>query len=202
MKKFFFKFQIQTFEIINTIKTICFHPLNKKKKILALLKYIYLQFILYFINKSITVNWINNSKLKIGKNDKSLKANIFLGGLQEYNEMMFLLYYLTPKKQFYDIGANQGSYTILASKVIGAKTFSFEPVFKDFQKLKEQIKLNKVSHLVKVYNFGLSDKIGVLNFTNNIEGANRVTFKKGQNTNKVHVSTLNTFLKLKILKQQ
>lgn len=81
MKKFFFKFKIQTFEIINTINTICFHPLNKKKKVLALLKYIYLQFILYFINKSITVNWINNSKLKIEKTDKSLKANIFLGGV-------------------------------------------------------------------------------------------------------------------------
>ena len=198
MKKIFFKFKTQTFEIINTIKTICFHPLNKKKKVLALLKYIYLSFILYFINKSITVNWINNSKLKIEKTDKSLKANIFLGGLQEYNEMMFLLYYLTPKKHFYDIGANQGSYTILASKVVGAKTFSFEPVFKDFKKLKKQIKLNKVSHLVKVYNFGLSDKIGVLNFTNNIEGANRVIFKKTQNTNKVYVSTLDTLFKLKI----
>lgn len=111
--------------------------------------------------------------------------------------MMFLLYYLTPKKHFYDIGANQGSYTILASKVIGAKTFSFEPVFKDFKKLKEQIKLNKVSHLVKVYNFGLSDKVGFLNFTYNIEGANRVIFKKAQNTHKVHVSTLDNLFKLK-----
>ena len=189
---------MKTFETINTINTICSHPLNKKKKILALIKYIYLQFVLYFINNTITVNWIKNSKLRIKKTDKSLKANIFLGGLQEYNEMMFLLYCLTAKKHFYDIGANQGSYTILASKVIGSKTFSFEPVFKDFKKLEDQIKLNNVGHLVKAYNFGLSDKVGFLNFTNNIEGANRVTHKKTQNTHKVHVTTLDTLFKLKI----
>jgi len=196
-KDYFNLFKKYFFEIKNIFVTFNTHPLTKKNIGFAILKYFYYQFVLYFVCESITVKWIKDAKLKIRKNDKSLKANIFLGGLQEYNEMMFLLNYLTANKHFYDIGANQGSYTILASKVIGSETFSVEPVLKDFKKLEEQIKLNNVNHLVKTYNCGLSDKIGELNFTSNIEGANRVSFKKSQNTCKVHVSTLDSFFKLK-----
>ena len=54
-------------------------------------------------------------------------GNIYTG-LHEFEDMMFLLHLLRPGDIFVDAGANIGSYTVLASAVVGAKSISFEPV--------------------------------------------------------------------------
>ena len=53
-------------------------------------------------------------------------GNIY-AGLHEFIDMIFRLYFLQPDDLFLDIGANVGSYTILASGVCGAETWAFEP---------------------------------------------------------------------------
>jgi len=44
------------------------------------------------------------------------------------NDMGFLLHFLRKDDLFLDVGANIGSYTVLAGGAVGAKSISFEPV--------------------------------------------------------------------------
>ena len=49
--------------------------------------------------------------------------NIYCG-LQEFEEMAFLLHFLRKDDLPLDIGANIGSYTILAASSVGARTMA------------------------------------------------------------------------------
>ncbi len=59
---------------------------------------------------------------------------------------------------FYDIGANIGFYTLIASKIKGVKTFSFEPDLMNARLLYENIIKNDVSNVATVIPVALSNK--------------------------------------------
>jgi FkbM family methyltransferase len=62
----------------------------------------------------------------------------------EKNEWQFISRFLKPGMKFFDVGANQGFYTLLAAKKVGlgGKVFSFEPVPSQLSKLRRNIKIN------------------------------------------------------------
>ena len=87
------------------------------------------------VNKNdIIVPWVNDSKFIISKEDAQIRWNIYCG-LVEYIEMLFLMHVLRQNNTFIDVGSNVGIYSILASKVIGAKSISFEPHPNTFKKM-------------------------------------------------------------------
>lgn len=55
---------------------------------------------------------------------------------------------------FVDIGANIGTYSIIAAKE-GLLTIAFEPTLSNFNSLLKNIELNKFKHLIKPFRFGL-----------------------------------------------
>jgi predicted RNA methylase len=61
--------------------------------------------------------------------------------LQEFEDMALLLHVLRPGDLFVDVGANVGSYTILAAGVCGANVISIEPVPSTFTHLADNIHL-------------------------------------------------------------
>jgi hypothetical protein len=136
--------------LINTLKFIINHPLTSQFKTRALLHYLFYQIAKTFFNKRI-VKWVNNSKFYLSKGDVSVTGHYYTG-LEEFNEMCFFLNIMRPDNIFIDVGANVGLYTILSSKVIGAKTIAFEPVRKTYHALLENIKLNKINRLVEANN--------------------------------------------------
>jgi hypothetical protein len=74
----------------------------------------------------VTVDWIGGRRLAARRGMTGLTGNIY-AGLHEFADMAFLLHFLRPSDVFADVGANVGSYTILASGVIGCPTVAFEP---------------------------------------------------------------------------
>ncbi len=68
----------------------------------------------------------------------------------EENEWRFVSNFLKPGMVFFDIGANQGFYTLLAAKMVGpsGKVFSFEPVPSQLKKLKRNIKINRFGNII------------------------------------------------------
>ena len=58
---------------------------------------------------------------------------------------------------FYDVGANIGLYSIISSKLMNIKTYSFEPDLMNARILYENIIKNDVSDLVKIFPFALAD---------------------------------------------
>jgi FkbM family methyltransferase len=69
-----------------------------------------------------------------------------------------------PSGVFWDIGANVGFYSLLASKLVGAgKVFAFEPAPRNVCYLKKHLALNRVSN-VEVLAIAVSDRNGVATF--------------------------------------
>jgi FkbM family methyltransferase len=159
--------------IIRTIDFITQHPLNKKHKVSALWRFLSWQ-IKCTINKGFhQMPFAEKSKILAKKGLAGATGNIYCG-LHEFEDMAFLLHFLRKKDLFIDVGANIGSYTILAASEVGAEAISFEPLPKTFNILKENIAINKLEHLAQLYNNGVGNETGVLRFTNDLDTINHV----------------------------
>ena len=175
--------------VINTIKFIINHPLNQGNKLGAMARYINWQVSSRIRNDSISYPFASRSKLLIRKGMTGATGNIY-GGLHEFEDMSFVLHFLRPEDTFVDIGANIGSYTVLASSEVGAKTISFEPIPSTFASLKDNIALNKIDNNVIAYNIGLGSERGSLFFTNTLDTVNHVIPDRRENSLKVEVRRL------------
>ncbi|MGB0760940.1 MAG: FkbM family methyltransferase [Rubripirellula sp.] len=79
--------------------------------------------------------------------------------------MAFVLHALRNNDLFVDVGANVGTYTVLASAVVGAEVIAFEPVPSTYVELQLNIALNGVGERVHAHNVGLADREGQLVMT-------------------------------------
>ena len=118
--------------VLKLLNIIFQHPLNTNNKLLALFRILSFNLKKIKNKKQVTFNWVEDAKLifdnsKINNlSQRQIKFNYYLG-LAEYEEMAFLIHALKKDDVFVDCGANLGLYTILASKVIGANSISYEP---------------------------------------------------------------------------
>ena len=73
---------------------------------------------------------------------------------------------LKPSSVFYDIGANVGYYSIIASQIVeGGEVYAFEPIPASRTLMNEHIDINNISN-VNVLSYGVSDEIKKVSFTN------------------------------------
>lgn len=148
------------------------------------------------VSGSVAVNFVNDSKLLVQPGMTGATGNIYTG-LHEFQDMSFLLHMLRGNDLFVDVGANVGSYTVLASAVIGAKSLSIEPIPSTFKHLIQNIILNDIKHLVTAYNIGVDCKEGILRFTSDRDTINHVVNEKEVNcidTIEVKVSSLDNII--------
>ena len=155
--------------VFNIFKSSLGHPLNKNSKILFffyfLFKFIKLHFQRRSTKEDLIVPWINSSKFILFRTDLPLLWNVYWG-VAEYPDMIFLAHCLKKDNLFIDCGANVGTYSIIASKVVGANTIAFEPSPKTVIKLKQNIKINNIEEKIDIRAKILSDKKGTLYFSN------------------------------------
>jgi FkbM family methyltransferase len=87
----------------------------------------------------------------------SVSALVHSQGMYDYNNMKFLQWLLQPGGTFFDIGANIGTYTLLASEQDQARVFAFEPHPATFALLSENVHLNKRRN-VRLFQAALSHR--------------------------------------------
>jgi FkbM family methyltransferase len=117
-------------------------------------------------------------------------GNIYVG-LHEFADMMFVLHFLRKGDLFLDVGANIGSYTILASGVCKAAVWAFEPDPSTVRSLKRNVELNDLNNFVTVYEFALGSTEGEVPFTVGQDTVNRVaTNARGKNIRMVNQQPL------------
>ena len=155
------------------ISAINKHPLAKKHKINAYFKFFKWQLYQIIFSGTRKVKFIGDIYLLANKGMTGATGNIYCG-LHEFEDMGFLLHFLRSEDTFIDIGANIGSYTLLASGICGAKTISFEPVPETFIHLQNNIKVNRLENLVNLKNEAIGDAEGKLNFTTGLDTVNHV----------------------------
>lgn len=174
--------------MINIIKFIWQHPLNQNNKISAIIRFFKWQVVSRLWNGSYVYSWIGDSKLIISKGMTGATGNIYVG-LMEYEDMSFLLHYLQKDDLFFDVGANVGVYTVLASKVRGSKTVCIEPLPSTYEKLKNNIQINRLDDVLSL-NIGLSYEKSKLYFTSDKDTMNSVALDTDVNKQEVNVDTL------------
>jgi FkbM family methyltransferase len=116
-------------------------------------------------------------------------GNIYFG-LHEFEDMSFTLHMLRPKDLFIDVGANCGSYTVLASGAVGATTVAFEPVPAAADLLDLNIRVNKMADCVTVRRCGVAAELGELPFTMDQDTTNHVA-ATGEAGEMIPIETLN-----------
>ena len=100
--------------------------------------------------------WVGKSQLVVEKGMTGATMNMYCG-LHEFQDMAFVLHFLRESDVFADIGANVGTYTILASKVVGAKTICVEPVPETYEKLSRNIRINAIEDKVNALCCGIGE---------------------------------------------
>ncbi|MDD2748385.1 MAG: FkbM family methyltransferase, partial [Acidithiobacillus ferrooxidans] len=158
-----------------------------------LLSFVRWQIGLRLIRSSLLVDWVNEARFIVKRGERGLTGNLYCG-FMDFEDMCFLLHYLRDTDNFFDIGANVGAYTILASGVVRANSFAFEPLPDTFDRLVDQININRISDLVVLENKGVGEKAGVLEFTNQFNCMNRVNKDpNNKNVTSVDVVSLDQF---------
>jgi FkbM family methyltransferase len=166
------------------------HPLSRGRSTDAILHFFKWQLGASLNRNRVIVDWVNNSKFITQKGETGLTGNLYCG-LMEFEDMSFLLHFINSSDEFYDIGANVGAYTILASSVRRCKSYAFEPLPETYDRLVDQIKINRIEELVSTKNFGVGAKSEILEFTNSLDCMNKVNLDpSNKNVTKVPVITL------------
>lgn len=181
--------------ILSLLKFITEHPINQKQKLAAVTRFVKWQISSRLAPGAILYDWINGSKFLVRTGETGLTGNIYTG-LHEFPDMGFVLHVLRPKDTFVDVGANVGSYTILAGAAVGAQAYAFEPVPSTYEKLLNNIRLNSMEKRVQAFNIGLAQAEGAIKFTSGLDTVNHALAanEEAANTIEVKVKTLDQAL--------
>ncbi len=180
--------------LLNIIKFILSHPLASKNKWEAMRRFFGFQIGRLLNPYPIIYPFTEKTGLIIEKGMAGATGNLYCG-LHEFEDMGFLLHFLRPEDLFVDVGANIGSYTILASGQIGSSTISFEPIPATFKRMQKNIAVNFLKEKVTAYNMGVGSKKQTLQFTTGLDTVNHVVLEKTKtNVLEVPVDTLDNML--------
>ena len=181
--------------LLNTIKFITGHPLNREHKLSSISRFAKWQVGSRLVPGAIVYDWINGSKFLVKTGETGLTGNIYTG-LHEFPDMGFLLHVLRSEDLFIDIGANVGSYTILSCSAVGARGIAFEPVPSTYKRLIENMRLNHLDEKVKSVNKGVGAQEGSIAFTIDSDTTNHAlaSGEQCENIVNVEVTTLDAVL--------
>lgn len=172
----------------NTLHFILSHPLGGLRPVSALARYVAWQ-IGSRIRRDHVHPWIEGTRLAVRSGMTGATGNIYCG-LHEFADMAFVIHALRPGDLFLDIGANVGSYTVLASGVCGARSIAFEPDPGTALNLHRNVTLNDIGRLVTVHETALGAEAGQVSFTVGRDTVNRVADSDEGETRLVPLSRL------------
>lgn len=161
-------------KIKRTFGFILNHPLGKRHPLKA-----FIRFLTWQLQSSmqpakfIVKPYIAGINFYARKGLTGITGNIYTG-LHEFNDMAFLLHFLKPGDVFFDIGANAGSYTLLASGVCNAKTFAIEASANTAAITAKNISLNQLENKATLINAAAGAKAGILTFSKNEDTTNHI----------------------------
>lgn len=139
----------------------------------------------------------SNSKIKILDRSSANEGGglLYTHRLYDSNNMNLLLIINNKSKQVYfDVGANKGVYSLLASENIDTVVFAFEPHPVTYNYLLDNIELNNRPN-IHPYNLAIGDFNGKVRFTN-VDGSSTnkiILSEKESNYILVPVITLDEF---------
>jgi FkbM family methyltransferase len=180
---------------LDTLNFILGHPLNQGRRLGSLARYTRWQVASRLARGPLVFEWVNGSKLLISAGETGLTGNVYTG-LHDLSEMGFLLHVLAHDDLFVDVGANAGSYTVLACAAAGARGIAFEPVPATFERLVRNVRLNDLEQRVVTVNKGVGAEPGEIAFTSGMDTVDHVLApgERAEAAITVEVTSLDAFL--------
>jgi FkbM family methyltransferase len=173
------------------LAAIANHPLNRGKRLEALLRWSKWQIGSRLVPGPVLVPFVNSSSLLAQPGMTGVTLNIYLG-LAEFREMGFLLHTLKSDDLFVDVGANIGVYTILAGSM-GCRILAIEPIEEAFHWLRRNVDVNRFGSRVELHQCGVGECRSKLRFTVSQDTVNHVC-TADESGDEVEVAALDTLL--------
>lgn len=158
---------------IRALREVTGHPLNQNRKLGAAIDYLRWNLGRRLMPCDVTIPLAGSASVTVTA-EQNFGTLAYTCGLWDFEEMVFLTHLLRPEDLFLDIGANVGSYTVLASAAAGARSLAFEPVPATFAGLQRNIRLNAISNLATAMRLGIGDSEQTLSMTADRGGLNHV----------------------------
>lgn len=178
--------------IANLASFFSSHPLTRASPLSAWARFASWQ-VRSRLQGEVIFSWIDGQRLAVRRGMTGATGNIY-AGLHEFADMMLLLHLLREDDLFLDIGANVGSYTVLASGVRKATTWAFEPDPDTIGSLRRNVDLNSLRSRVVVHEMALGETDGEVSFTCGLGTVNRVASDGMANVRTVAVRKLDTLI--------
>jgi FkbM family methyltransferase len=119
------------------------------------------------------VPFVDGSVLIVARGMTGATGNVYVG-LHECHDMGFFLHLLRAGDLFLDLGANVGSYTVLGAKGTGCDCVSVEPIDATYQRLIDNVRVNRIEELVHTHCVALGGERGTLRLSSDLDTMNHV----------------------------
>ncbi len=159
--------------IYSVLRFINNHPICAGQRVSSLVRFFRWQLATRTLNLPVIIPFVNDTRL-MAERGITCGAGSYYVGLLEYEEMAFTLHYLRPEDLFIDVGANIGTFTVLAAGAVGALCVSIEPIPQTYQRLLDNVNINDLNDRVLTINAGLGEKTSELKFTLDRDSINHV----------------------------
>lgn len=177
------------FRLLNFLRK---HPVTRVKPVRAFYRVFAWQ-VRCRLNKCVTFQWLDGARLLVRKGMTGATGNIYCG-LHEFGDMAFLLHFLRDGDIFVDVGANVGTYTVLASRVCAASSIAVEPDPHAASAWQANVELNGIVHKTKLHQVVAGSEPGSANFSIGLDTVNHVLDAGSPNGRLVSVETLDVIL--------
>jgi len=157
--------------LVATLRFVLSHPLNRNQRLQALWRDFRWQLGARIVSGPVAVPFVNGCVLLAEPGMTGATGNIYCG-LAEFESMSLVGHSLKSGDLFVDVGANIGSYTLLAAS-LGAKCLALEPIPTTFLNLQRNIGLNGVTR-VTALEVAVGSKRGTLTMTSDFDTVNHV----------------------------
>lgn len=117
--------------------------------------------------------WFDDLRLNVSRGMTSATGNIYYG-LHEFNPMAFVAHFVRPDDLFVDIGANVGTYALLAASHCGARVIAIEASPATAACLADNVALNGLSERIEVHRCAAGPSAGDIAMTMQQGAANHV----------------------------
>jgi FkbM family methyltransferase len=125
------------------------------------------------LNGELTLPWIEGQRLAVRRGMTGATGNLYLG-LHEFMSMALTVHFLREGDLFFDVGANVGSYTVLASGIARARTWAFEPDPGTARDFSRNVETNALGDRVVLHQVAVGPADGEVSFTQGEGAMNRV----------------------------
>jgi FkbM family methyltransferase len=136
--------------MLTALRHVWRHPLNANGRLSGIGRFARWQIATRLLpGAAVAIPFTDRARLLVSRGMYGATQNVYCG-LNDFEDMSFLVHYLRQDDVFVDVGANIGAYTVLAGAAAGARTYAFEPSPAALHSLRDNLALNHIAGRVSV----------------------------------------------------